>query len=357
MDIIRQKLMDIPLTPGCYLFLNKRGDIIYAGKSKVLRNRIRQHLTTPPQNQKHERFKKEMWDIAIIETRSEAEALILECALIKEHQPKYNVLMTGNKRFPFIRVDKTSEYPTISITEEIIDDGSEYFGCFRNTESAEKIIELANRIWGTPLCGKAVFTKKSRPCLNYHLEKCSGPCAGFIDSKVYQNQIKELLDCLKGKHKNTIRRLKAEMRKASENMAYEKAAKLRDIVGDLQSLNNRTKRFNANLKNCDTFLFFSAFGERSYMLFFIRDGMVLNKRIFSDKGIFDKAALSVFLEEICSKCPAAGVNIPSRHLLEISADKYFVTAPKNWKPEGIMKILKNSYEEYVYDINLKTMQA
>jgi len=348
MDIIKQKLNHIPLSPGCYLFLNKRGNIIYIGKSKALRNRIRQHLTAPPKDQKHEHFKREIWDISIIETESEAEALILECELIKKHQPKYNSLMTRNKTFPFIRVDKTAEYPTISITEQIIDDGSEYFGCFHNKESAERIIELANRIWATPLCGKTVFPKNHRPCLNYHLGKCSGACAGIIDKKLYQNQIKELLDCFKGKHQNIIKRLNSQMKQSAENMEYEKAAKLRDIIGDLKLLSKRIKRFNANLKNSDIFLFFSAFGENSYILFFLRDGVVLGKMRFNEKSLFDEALLSRFLEDIYNKRLSAPLDVSARNLLEISADKYFITAPKNWKPDRIIRILKKSHEEYIH---------
>ena len=185
---VKQLYMDysgFPNLPGCYIFKNKFGSIIYIGKSKSLRDRIRQHFNTSDDMfNKHSSMIKETQAIEAIVTETETDALILECRLIKSHKPKYNSMLKKDRSYPFVRIDVTKALPTISISDSILSDGSKYYGSFYSTQDAQNTIELLGSIWQTPTCGKTVFSGNDRPCLNHHLGKCCAPCGAIIEQGV-----------------------------------------------------------------------------------------------------------------------------------------------------------------------------
>lgn len=243
LSVLREKAMKLPLTPGVYIMKNKDGKIIYIGKAKKLKNRVSQYFGS--QNTHSTKVRKMVENVASFDyilTDSEFEALVLECSLIKQNMPKYNILLKDDKGYSYIKITK-GDWGRITPCFRKDDDSAEYLGPYTGNFSVTNAVRQASEIYKLPTCRK-VFPrdiKKSRPCLNYSISLCSAPCAGKITKEEYAENLKGAVDFLKGSDSQTVNELKMQMEEAAENLNFEKAAKLRDRIKALEKISQKQK--------------------------------------------------------------------------------------------------------------------
>lgn len=255
MKILRKKAMSLPLLPGVYIMKNADGEIIYIGKAKALKNRISQYFGS--QNRHPIKVRKMVENVDrfdYIVTGSEFEALVLECSLIKQHSPKYNILLKDDKGYSYIRISE-GEYRKISAVFNKKDDGSEYIGPYLSSYSVRQSVDAANKIFKLPQCNK-VFPRdfgKSRPCLNYYISQCCGLCTGKIKKSDYDEAVDGAIAFLKGDSRDIIADLRAKMEKAAEELDFEQAAKLRDRINSIERIKEKQKVVYKSVEEQDVF--------------------------------------------------------------------------------------------------------
>lgn len=255
MKILRKKAMSLPLLPGVYIMKNADGKIIYIGKAKALKNRVSQYFGS--QNRHPIKVRKMVENVDrfdYIVTGSEFEALVLECSLIKQHSPKYNILLKDDKGYSYIRISE-GEYRKISAVFNKKDDGSEYIGPYLSSYSVRQSVDAANKIFKLPQCNK-VFPRdfgKSRPCLNYYISQCCGLCTGKIKKSDYDEAVDGAIAFLKGDSRDIIADLRAKMEKAAEELDFEQAAKLRDRINSIERIKEKQKVVYKSVEEQDVF--------------------------------------------------------------------------------------------------------
>ncbi len=255
MKILRKKAMSLPLLPGVYIMKNADGEIIYIGKAKALKNRVSQYFGS--QNRHPVKVRKMVENVDhfdYIVTGSEFEALVLECSLIKQHSPKYNILLKDDKGYSYIRISE-GEYRKISAVFNKKDDGSEYIGPYLSSYSVRQSVDATNKIFKLPQCNK-VFPRdfgKSRPCLNYYISQCCGLCTGKIKKSDYDEAVDGAIAFLKGDSRDIIADLRAKMEKAAEELDFEQAAKLRDRINSIERIKEKQKVVYKSVEEQDVF--------------------------------------------------------------------------------------------------------
>ncbi len=252
---LRAKAMRLPTTPGVYLMKNKNGDIIYVGKAKALKNRVSQYFGSHTNHGiKVIKMVSNVADFDYILTDSEFEALVLECSLIKQYSPKYNILLKDAKGYSYIRISRDS-WPKISSVFQKSDDGAEYIGPFTSSYAVTNSVDEARKIFRLPSCSRE-FPRdcgKGRACLNFFISQCSAPCAGKITEAEYNEAVSEAISFLKGGSASTVAELKAQMDEAAENLEFERAARLRDRLSAIKKINEKQKVFSAPVEEQDVF--------------------------------------------------------------------------------------------------------
>ena len=255
MKILRKKAMSLPLLPGVYIMKNADGEIMYIGKAKALKNRVSQYFGS--QNRHPIKVRKMVENVDrfdYIVTGSEFEALVLECSLIKQHSPKYNILLKDDKGYSYIRISE-GEYRKISAVFNKKDDGSEYIGPYLSSYSVRQSVDAANKIFKLPQCNK-VFPRdfgKSRPCLNYYISQCCGLCTGKIKKSDYDEAVDGAIAFLKGDSRDIIADLRVKMEKAAEELDFEQAAKLRDRINSIERIKEKQKVVYKSVEEQDVF--------------------------------------------------------------------------------------------------------
>lgn len=255
MPQLRKKAMSLPLLPGVYIMKNSKDEIIYIGKAKMLKNRVSQYFGS--QNRHAVKVLKMVENVDhfdYIVCDSEFEALVLECSLIKQHMPKYNILLKDDKGYSYIRISK-GEYRTISSVLQKNDDDADYIGPYTSSYAVKQSVDTANKIFRLPQCTK-VFPRdfrKSRPCLNFYINQCCGLCTGKISKAEYNENFNEALSFLKGDISSIIRELSEKMSLASENLQFEKAAKYRDKINAIKKMQDKQKVIYKNIDEQDVF--------------------------------------------------------------------------------------------------------
>lgn len=252
---LRQKAMRLPQTPGVYLMKNRQGTIIYVGKAKALKNRVSQYFGSHRNHGvKVIRMVENVADFDYILTDSEFEALVLECSLIKQYNPKYNILLKDDKGYSYIRVSNDG-WPMISAVLQKNEDGATYIGPFTSHFTVNNSVDEALKIYRLPRCGK-LFPRdigKGRPCLNYFIQQCSAPCAGKISEAEYREAVDEALAFLKGGTSDALQDLQKRMEQAAENLEFEKAARLRDRINAIKRSADKQKVYSAAVEEQDVF--------------------------------------------------------------------------------------------------------
>lgn len=273
------KSINLPESPGVYLMKDINNKIIYVGKAKNLKNRVSQYFRSDKNHT--ERIKsmvKNVKDFDYIITESEYEALVLECSLIKHYSPKYNILLKDDKGYYYIKITK-EKWPRILFQGKKVDDGAEYIGPYLSSLPVKKAIESAIKIFKLPICKKD-FDKRSRPCLNYYIGQCTAPCAGKISLESYLESIKESVSFLKTGSKETINRLSNEMDKASDNLEFEKAAKIRDKIKAIKNIKGEQKVVSNDKGNQDIIAIAELNRESCIGMFRFNDGKLYKSENF-----------------------------------------------------------------------------
>ena len=281
---ISEELKKLPQKSGVYLMKDENGKIIYVGKAIQLKNRVKQYF----QSNKNHTAKTKIMVQQIVEfeyivTDSEREALLLECNLIKEHEPYYNILLKDDKSYPYIKVTLQEEFPRIYITRTLEKDKGKYYGPFTDGMAVKEAVETLHKLFPIRKCKKK-FPRdigKERPCLNYHIGQCLAPCSGEINHQVYNEFIKDAMDFLEGKHHSIIKKMKTEMEEYSEKMEFEKAAIVRDKLRAIEVVAQKQKIDNISTKDGDIIALARAFHECLVQVFFIRHGKVTGRENFA----------------------------------------------------------------------------
>ncbi len=251
---LRKKAMSLPLRPGVYLMKDKSGTIIYVGKAKALKNRVSSYFGSHTNHTtKVIRMVEHVQDFDYIVTDSEFEALVLECSLIKQHSPKYNILLKDDKGYHYVKITK-GDWPRIDAAMQLVDDGSEYIGPYTGSFAVRQTVDEVKKIFRLPQCTKTFpVTHRQRPCLNFHISQCSAPCAGKISQADYKRSVEQAVDFLKGGSAETVKRMQAEMEQAAENLEFEKAAVLRDRINAITKFGEKQKVVSADVAEQDVF--------------------------------------------------------------------------------------------------------
>ncbi|MBP3502608.1 MAG: excinuclease ABC subunit UvrC [Clostridia bacterium] len=295
---IEKELKKLPAKPGVYIMHDKDDKIIYVGKAISLKNRVRQYFRKNNKTKRIENMVSLIDHFEYIVTENEAEALILECNLIKKNMPKFNVLLKDDKTYPYIKINVKSDYPDVYLTRRKLNDGAKYFGPYANSGSAKEMIELIKSKFKIRQCKN--FKYKDRPCLNYHIKKCLAPCMGYVSKEEYKKQIDEIIDLLEGKTDKIINELKKEMEEASKNMQYETAAYIRDKITAIENVSKRQKVSNIGENDIDVIGLARNDFEVCIEIFFIRKSKMIGREHYFFKGLQDedkKEIISSFIKQ------------------------------------------------------------
>jgi excinuclease ABC subunit C len=281
---LKEQLKTLPARPGVYLFKDDVGKVIYVGKASSLRNRVRAYFS--PRNQlslKLERLVDRISDLDAIVTDSEYEALILENDLIKKYRPVYNVRLKDDKTFPYLKIDIKNDWPTVRITRRFHKDGDRYFGPFISAYSLRQTLQLIRKIFPFRSCNRKITGKDARPCLEYHLKSCVGPCIGAVSQEDYKDIIKEVILFLEGKQELLVQDLRNKMEEASHQLQYEKAALLRDQIHALEQV-VENQRIAVTVRGDEDAIALAQTKDLAYVeIFFIRN----NKLVGRDYALLD----------------------------------------------------------------------
>ncbi len=292
---LRKKAMALPLLPGVYIMHDKSGKIIYIGKAKILKNRVSQYFGSQNNHaEKVRRMVDNVDDFEYIITDSEFEALILECSLIKQHTPKYNILLKDDKGYSYIRVSG-GDWKKISYALQKNDDGAEYIGPYTSGFYVKSAVEEANKIFMLPTCSRKFPQdfRKARPCLNYHIKQCMAPCTGRVKLKDYTESVNQALDFLKGGSSNSIKSLTAQMEEAAENLEFERAARIRDKINAVKKMSDKQKVVANKVMDEDVIAGFTDDGKTCFQMFRFEGGRLFDRESF----IFDSGDTESEYEE------------------------------------------------------------
>ena len=314
---IEEELKKLPSKPGVYIMHDKNDKIIYVGKAISLKNRVRQYFRKTNKTKRIENMVALIDHFEYIVTDNEAEALILECNLIKKNMPKFNVLLKDDKTYPYIKVNVKAEYPDVYMTRRKLNDGARYFGPYANAGAAKEMVEFIKSKFKIRQC--KTFKYKDRPCLNYHIKKCMAPCMGYITKEEYMKQINEIIDVLEGKTEKLIKQLDEEMINASQNMQYEKAAYLRDKKIAIERISERQKVSNISENDIDVIGLARSETKVCIEIFFVRKSKMIGREQFFLNELIDedsKEIISNFIKQYYLDRPVLPNKIMIREEIE-----------------------------------------
>ncbi|WBW99294.1 excinuclease ABC subunit UvrC [Oceanirhabdus sp. W0125-5] len=316
-------LKNLPQSPGVYLMKNSNGEIIYVGKAKVLKNRVRQYFQSSKNHpEKVKQMVKNIKEFEYIVTDSEVEALILECNLIKKYSPRYNVLLKDDKHYPFIKITLQEEFPRVFVSRNFVNDGGKYFGPYPDGKAVYEVMELIRKNFPVRTCRKSISVDMEaiKECLNYHIGMCTAPCAKRITKAEYERIIEDIQDLLKGKNKSILKDLKEEMMKLSSELKFEEAAKCRDKINAVDRICEKQKIINGSFENEDFISVFSDESDSCVEIFFMRDGKIVGRENFIiDNTIEDNN--SEVIKEFIKSFYSGTAYIPQRIFVQDISEK------------------------------------
>ena len=285
-DHIKTILKNLPTKPGVYLMKDTDGIILYIGKAKRLRSRVRSYFTAAADGQpKTERLRENIADIDFIITENEVKALILEETLIKQHKPRYNVMLKDDKRYPYIKVSWHDDFPKVETTRRIVKDGSRYFGPYAAMWAVQNTLRVLRKAFPYLTCDRDITGQDERACLFYDIKLCNAPCIGMVDRDEYRAMMQELMDVLSGKADPVIKRLTKAMRQTADDLDFEQAAVIRDQLQAIEYITQRHKAVNPKMTDHDVIALARDKDDACVQILFIRNG----KLIGSDSRMLDHA--------------------------------------------------------------------
>lgn len=360
---IEEELKKLPDKPGVYIMKNKNDEIIYVGKAISLKKRVRQYFQSGKNNPpKVNAMVKNISEFEYIIVDNEIEALILESNLIKKHKPKYNILLRDDKQYPYIKVTVNEKYPRVMKTRQILKDGAKYFGPYPSVYAVNDAIEIIRSLYPLRTCNRNLDKDigKARPCLNFYIGRCLGPCQGNVDEKRYMNMIDEILLFLNGKEDKLVDIIQDKMKEAAKNLDFEGAAKYRDQINSLSLLHEKQKIVSTtNIVDQDVIGMARGIEEVCIQIFFIRGGKIVGREHFILEDAFEedrKEILSSFIKqfyigaayvpkEIIIEEDISDIEIITKWLSEKKDSKVNILIPKRGeKVELIEMVRKNAMD-------------
>ena len=351
-------IKNLPDKPGVYLMKNFLGEVIYVGKAKVLKNRVKSYFQkSKNHSEKVKVMVKNIAEFEYIVTDSEMEALILECNLIKKYSPKYNILLKDDKFYPFIKITVNDDYPRVFVTRRFAKDGSKYFGPYTNGSAVYETLDLIYKIFPLRNCKLVIKEngEKVRPCLNYHIKKCLGPCGGHISKEEYGKMINDIIDILSGKETYITKMLKSDMEKAAEELEFEKAASLRDKILSINAIAEKQKIFKTMEGDEDFINIEQDEKDSCIQVFFSRDGKVIGREHF----IFENTAyesIGEIIEDFIGSFYGGTAKIPKtiyvpqidnfdlmeEYLTIKRGSKVWIKVPQKGQKKEMLEMVKNN---------------
>ena len=355
----QHQLKILPDKPGVYIMKNSLGEVIYVGKAKVLKNRVRQYFqNSKNHSEKVRAMVKNIAEFEYIVTDSEMEALILECNLIKKYSPRYNIALKDDKFYPFIKITTNEDFPRVYVTRNFAKDGNRYFGPYTNGTAVYEVMGLIKKLFPLRTCKKAIVEggEPTRACLNYHINLCKAPCAGYISKAEYWEMIDEIINILNGTDTSIIKKLKLEMEKAAEELEFEKAAKIRDRILAIELISEKQKMFTAKEGDEDFIDLYTDEKDGCAQVFFVREGKVTGREHFMIENISDdpvKEVISSFIASFyggTAQIPKT-IYVPEeiedqelieKFLTEKRGSKVWIKVPKKGDKKNLLDMVRNN---------------
>jgi len=361
---IDEELKKLPDKPGVYIMKNKDGEIIYVGKAISLKRRVRQYFGSPKNNPpKVNALVKNIYEFEYIIVDNEVEALILEANLIKKHKPKYNILLRDDKQYPYIKVTTNEKYPRVIKTRNVLKDGSKYFGPYPSGYAVNDTIDIIRNLYPIRTCNQDIEKNqgKTRPCLNYYIGRCLGPCQGNVFESKYMEMIDEIIMFLNGKEDKLIEVIEDKMKKASEDLNFEDAARYRDQVKSLNIVLEKQKIVTTNLIDQDIIGMARGIDEVCIQVFFVRAGKIIGREHFILSDTFNeerKEILSSFIKqfylgtayvpkEIFIEEEVEDMEAISKWLSGKKGSKVTLRVPKRGEKSELMEMVKKNAENMI----------
>ena len=359
---IEESVKNLPSNPGVYLMYNKKDEIIYVGKAKNLKNRVSSYFR---KNSSHTPKVCAMVENIVrfeyIIVASEFEALVLECNLIKQHQPYYNILLKDDKTYPYIKITMEEPFPRIMLARKIHKDKSQYFGPYINTKVVNETIDLVENVFNIRSCNRILPRDigKYRPCLNYQIGKCSAPCDGRISQIEYKNQFSKIIDFLNGNHAEVIKIMESSMQEAAKKLQFEKAAKLRDKIDTVKHIKDRQKITSTTLGNKDIVSIADVGVYVCVMLLNIRDGKMVNREHFILKNTDKESKVNLLTDfvkqyysmtdfipnKIYLQYPVEDIELIQQWLSGKCGNKITISVPQKGENLQLVKMAENNAVE------------
>ncbi len=355
----QHQLKILPDKPGVYIMKNSLGEVIYVGKAKVLKNRVRQYFqNSKNHSEKVRAMVKNIAEFEYIVTDSEMEALILECNLIKKYSPRYNIALKDDKFYPFIKITTNEDFPRVYVTRNFAKDGNRYFGPYTNGTAVYEVMGLIKKLFPLRTCKKAIVEggEPTRACLNYHINLCKAPCAGYISKAEYWEMIDEIINILNGTDTSIIKNLKLEMEKAAEELEFEKAAKIRDRILAIELISEKQKMFTVKEGDEDFIDLYTDEKDGCAQVFFVREGKVTGREHFMIEDIGDDPVEEVISSFIASfyggtaQIPKT-IYVPEeiedqelieKFLTEKRGSKVWIKVPKKGDKKNLLDMVRNN---------------
>ena len=318
-----EKLNTLPAKPGCYLFKDEKGSIIYVGKAVQLKNRVRSYFQRSANHVlRTHRLVKTVRDLDYIVVDSELEALVLECNLIKKHQPHYNVRLRDDKQYPYLCVTTSEPFPRLLLTRRVRQDGNKYFGPYSGSRAVYNTMDLMKRLFPIVSCGKPFDGRPvQKPCLYYHMGQCLAPCAGLAEKDDYKRAVNDVVAFLEGKPEKIVRDLRVQMEAASEQLFFERAAKLRDQISAVEEVMTRQKVISSQAIDQDVVAVVGDDGGKCVQMFYIRGGKLIGQNSFLLEGEGDEGTQNEAVQEFVKQYYQSAAYVPQEILLPCDIDE------------------------------------
>ncbi len=383
-DTILARLKSLPHKPGVYLMLDSKNKIIYIGKAKDLKNRVSSYFINSPHDPKTLALVSKIADIQFFVTKNEIEALILEDTLIKKHQPRYNILLKDDKRYPFLKLTIQEDYPRLIITRERKNDNNIYFGPFTSVKPLRESYRLIHKIFPIRKCRKNLKIKSKTPpyfppvgnyCLYYQIKQCLAPCQGNISPEEYKSIVENVLLFLKGKNKQLIDELTKEMNQAAENLQFEKAALIRDRIKAIEKIMEKQRVVSSRFESKDVIVTASKDGFINFTVIFVREGKITGKTNFIQTQKFHQEQPEFILSEFLREYYSSASFLPEEILIENQIEdmnlieewikrkfniKIKIKVPEDQQEKDIIQIAKENCEmelaTYLLDIKTRDIK-
>ncbi len=361
MNVLEQKISKLPSSPGVYLFKDRTGKVLYVGKAGNLRHRVASYFQKGEEKgTKTLALLEKIEDIETIVTDTEKEALILENHLIKTHHPRYNVKLRDDKTYPYLRLSAQDEFPTLSIVRRIKKDGSFYFGPYTSSTSLRETLRFVRKQFPIRTCRDKKFSNRTRPCINYEMRRCLGPCSHKVDPSQYRRVVHQVKMFLEGKNEDLIESLRKRMKEEAEQLHFETAAKIRDQIASIEHVTEKQKVVSQDLFDQDVIGFHRQDNTFAIYSFFVRAGKLLGGRGFSlsSHGLPDEEVLSSFLRQYYRE----GRFIPGRILVpieipdhpwteewltELKGERVQILVPLKGDKKGLIKMASENAEKFL----------